>query len=506
VLSSLLSFGAALVLVHLLTPLVIRGAHHAGVLDVPIDQRRAHKIPTPRLGGVAVFLAISITWIGISVAKGLPWNPLGERYGDLIIGFGIGTGAIFLAGLVDDIRGLTPLLKLSIQIGATLAVVAYGLTPSAVAFVPVGPVWHAGKIVGTCTFVLWTVGATNAFNLIDGLDGLASAFALIALGVILASIAILQSGVSMTFPVILGGALLGFLRYNWNPARIFLGDAGSMTLGFTLSVVSVLVATDTNGVTYPIIPLLALAFPIVDTLIAIGRRWIRGISFSVADDRHIHHQLRASGLTVVQTVRALVLIFSLIAALGLTAMFAPPRFTVALLLGGVPIAITAVLYGLRLLQYDEFIELANSVISVLRHARQIVQIKIHANEAVSRVREATSIEEVRGILNRLAEQTGLLDVELVEPGQKDNLTPPSQQIARADALPMRLDYSFTWSDGTLNERVILRVWRSVDCEPSHAMERVIVRLGPAVTLWFSRHYRCSREILRTTLGQTPTDA
>jgi UDP-GlcNAc:undecaprenyl-phosphate/decaprenyl-phosphate GlcNAc-1-phosphate transferase len=506
VLSSLLSFGAALVLVYLLTPLVIRGAHQAGVLDVPIDQRRAHKIPTPRLGGVAVFVAISLTWIGISVAQGSPWNPFGEPYGDLIIGFGIGAGAIFLSGLVDDIRGLTPHLKLSVQIGATLAAVAYGLTPSAVAFVPGGSVWHAGEIAGTCIFVLWTVGTTNAFNLIDGLDGLASAFALIALGVILASIAILQTRVSMTFPVIFAGALFGFLRYNWNPARIFLGDAGSMTLGFTLAVVSVLVATDANGVTYPIIPLLALAFPITDTLIAIGRRWVRGISFSVADDRHIHHQLRASGLTVVQTVRALVLIFSLIAVLGMTVIFAPPRFTVAVLLGGVPVAVAAVLYGVRLLQYDEFVELANSAISVFRSARQIVQIKIHANEAVSRVQKATSIEEVREILNWLAEQTGLLDIELIEPGQKESLTPPSQQIARANALPMRLDYSFAWSDETLKERVILRVWRSMDLEASHVMERVIVRLGPAVTLWFSTHYRNSCEIPHPSLGRTPMDA
>jgi UDP-GlcNAc:undecaprenyl-phosphate GlcNAc-1-phosphate transferase len=366
-------------------------------------------------------------------------------------------------------------------------------------------VWHAGEIVGTGIFVLWTVGATNAFNLIDGLDGLAGAFALVALGVILVSIAILQSGVSMTFPVIIGGALLGFLRYNWNPARIFLGDAGSMTLGFTLAVVSVLVATDANRVTYPIIPLLALAFPIVDTLIAIGRRWVRGISFSVADDRHIHHQLRASGLTVIQTVRALVLIFSLIAALGLTATFAPPRLTVAVLLGGVPVAIAAVLYGVRLLQYDEFIELANSAISVVRHARQIVQIKVHANEAVSRVGKATSIEEVREILNWLAEKTGVLDIELIEPGQKESLTPPSQQIGRADALPMRLDYSFTWSNGMLKERAIIRVWRSMDLEASHVMERVVMRLGPAVTRWFSTHYRYSRKTVGPGIGRTPMD-
>jgi hypothetical protein len=225
----------------------------------------------------------------------------------------------------------------------------------------------------------------------------------------------------------------------------------------------------------------------------------------VADDRHIHHQLRASGLTVIQTVRALVLIFSLIAALGLSVIFAPARFSVAVLLGGVPVAVAAILYGVRLLQYDEFIELANSAISVVRNARQTVQIKIHTTEAVSRVREATSIEEVRDILNRLTEQTGLLDIELIEPGQKESLTPPSQQIARADALPMKLDYSFAWSDGGLKERVILRVWRAMDLEASHAMERVMVRLGPAVTLWFTTHYRYSREVVRPVLGRTPMD-
>jgi UDP-GlcNAc:undecaprenyl-phosphate GlcNAc-1-phosphate transferase len=505
VLPSLLSFGAALLLAYLLTPLVIRGAHQAGVLDIPIDERRAHKIPTPRLGGFAVLVAIWLTWMGLSVAKGSLWNPFGERYGDLIIGFGIGSGAIFVAGLIDDIRGLTPFLKLIAQIGATLTVVAYGLTPSAIALVPGGPEWHVGEFVGSCVFILWTVGATNAFNLIDGLDGLASAFALIALGVILANTVIITTEVSVILPLVIAGALLGFLRYNWNPARIFLGDAGSMTLGFILAIVSVIVATDANGVTYPIIPLFALAFPIVDTLIAMGRRWIRGVPFSAADGRHIHHQLRASGLTVVQTVKSLVLVFSFTALLGLTIVFAPSRFTMAVFLGGIPAVITMLIYGVRFLRYDEFTELANSAISVFRQARQIVRIKIHVNEAVVRIRVAKSIHQIQGVLDDLAVQTGLLEIEIIEPGHKESIMPRSQQIARANALPMRLDYSFVCTNGTTRDRVVLRLWRSTILEAPHAMERVIVRIGPAITVWFESYYQASRKKNGEDYIRTPMD-
>lgn len=194
--SLLLPFTLALFLAYILTPLVIRGAHKTGLLDVPTDERRAHTVPIPRLGGVAVWVSISVTWLGVAIADGTPWNPFSANYGNLIAGLGVGAALIFVAGLFDDVRGLAPRVKLIIQIVSALSIVSYGFTPTAIAITPNGTVWHAGEAIGAAVFVLWIVGVSNAFNLIDGLDGLASSFALIAAAVVMFSALAIHAGVS----------------------------------------------------------------------------------------------------------------------------------------------------------------------------------------------------------------------------------------------------------------------------------------------------------------------
>lgn len=488
-LSLLVPFGAALFLAYGLTPLVIRGAHRAGVLDVPTDERRAHSVPIPRLGGIAVTIAIGLTWLGMSVQLGSPWNPLAPNYGTAFLGITLGAGIVFVAGLFDDVRGLAPRLKLTVQICAALVVVAYGLAPSAVAFIPNTASWHAGEVIGAGVLVFWIVGVTNAFNLIDGLDGLASSFALVAAGVMVCSSMVLQAGLSPILPTTLAGALLGFLRYNWSPARIFLGDAGSMTLGFLFAVLTVISATDATGVTYPIIPLFALAFPITDTLVAMARRWIRGVPFSVADGRHIHHQLRSLGIGTAQTVKLLLGLFSSLAATGLVVVFAPPRFTFAILVGGALIPVVMVLYGLRWLRYDEFSEFGASMVSAWRHALRVVQIKIDANEAAKRIERASSLNEIKEILGALASQVGLVDIELIGPGQREKSTPPSQQIAPLNALPLRLDYTFAVHHSPTH-RITIRLWgRPHHSSEPHKMERVVARIGSAIETWYLGHIR-----------------
>lgn len=485
-LSLLIPFGTALTLSYVLTPLAIRGAHKAGILDVPVDERRAHSVPVPRLGGVAVFLAIWLTWLGQSLATSTIWNPFGPQFQDLTLALAIGSVFIFFVGILDDVRGVSPRIKLTFQACAALSVIAYGVAPDAIAIVPGTSVWHVGKLAGTSIFVFWMVGITNAFNLIDGLDGLAGSFALVASATLMLSIAVIQPGLSVAAPAIVAGATIGFLRYNWHPARVFLGDAGSMTLGFLLAVLTVVSATDADGVTYPIVPLLALAFPITDTFVAIARRWVRGVPFSLADGRHIHHQLRTAGLSVPETVRALSLAFCLIAGFGLTVIFAPPRYVMGILVAGVPLLILGTVYGMRWLRYDEFAELGSSITSLLRQARQIVRIKIYTNDAASRIKAANSIEDIQGILDSLAEQVGLIDIELVDPAKKDTTAPPSQQIARLDAHPMRLDYTVSWPSNSMNYRTTVRFWRGMDEDRHfHVVERVAMRIGPAVGAWLA---------------------
>ena len=486
--SLLIPFGSALILAYVLTPLVIRGAHKAGILDVPRDERRAHSMPVPRLGGVAICLAILLAWLGQYLASGTAWNSFGPKFQELAPALAIGSGFIFFVGILDDVRGVSPRLKLIFQTCAALSIVAFGVAPDTIAFIPGTGVWAIGKLAGTCLFVFWIVGVTNAFNLIDGLDGLASSFALVALGVAMLSIASMNTGLSPVAPAILAGAVIGFLKFNWHPARVFLGDAGSMTLGFLLAVLTVNSATDLNGVTYPIIPLLALGFPITDTFVAMARRWVRGVPFSLADGRHIHHQLRTTGLSVPTTVRALVIAFSLLSIFGLTVVFAPPRFALGIIAGGVPLIVAGTVHALRWLRYDELGDFISSTVLLFRQARQTVQVNVHISEAANCVRTASSIDDIKSVLDRLTEGVGLLDIELIGATAKDSTTPPSQQIARLESQPMRLDYSVLLPGNSMNKKIIIRFWCGVR-EDHHipVMERVATRIGPAVGKWLSAH-------------------
>lgn len=500
-LTIIIPFGAALTVAYLLTPFVIRGAHHLGVLDVPTELRRAHKTPTPRLGGIAVAVAISVTCAGISFAPGASWRILTQGSGSQYLGFLSGTVIVFFAGLFDDIKGLSPRFKLIAQTIAAFLVVSDGLTPTALALATNGSAWHITEEIGAGLFVIWIVGVSNAFNLIDGLDGLAGSFSIIATGVTIISILIIQPQLSTMLPAIIAGAIIGFLKFNWNPARIFLGDAGAMTLGFVFAVLTVNAATSIGGITYPIIPLAALAFPLIDTLVAVARRWILGLPLSLADGRHIHHQLRLIGLKVPQVVTVLSAIFSCIACYGLLIVFAPSQFTLALLIAGAAISTTALLLGIRWLQYSEFTEFAYYLNSVLKNTPQVVRIEICGKRAAEKICQANSLSEIREILNGLAGQVGLLDIEIIEAPDRTSIKPPSQQISPANAPPMSLDYGIALRQSDAH-RVIIRIWNQPNSNTtSHAMERTIYRVGTAVKLWYSSKYD---EVMNArTIAHTP---
>ena len=168
------------------------------------------------------------------------------------------------------------------------------------------------------------VGVSNAFNLIDGLDGLAGGVGVIALAAIGAAAAVLGSLRVPLQALALAGALIGFLRYNRPPARIFLGDSGSLVVGFLLAFISVRGSSTKGGVVQGLVPILALSYLLLDTGIAMLRRWLRGAPLSRADDRHIHHQLLAHGLTPRRAVATIYAASAFIALLGLCVTFVPP--------------------------------------------------------------------------------------------------------------------------------------------------------------------------------------
>jgi UDP-GlcNAc:undecaprenyl-phosphate GlcNAc-1-phosphate transferase len=270
----LVTLAVAFVLTSVLIPLVTRVAIFYKLLDHPDGDRRLHRSPIPRLGGVAIFistgiaLAVSILWDRLDASIALPLSPL-------LPGILIGAVIVACLGLVDDLVGVRPSIKLTSQTIAAFAVIAYGFRIDTLSFGGTASLALGPAAVPLTVF--WIVGITNAFNLIDGVDGLAGVFALIAIAASSISNILLHGPSVMLLSAAMFGSVLAFLRYNKSPARIFLGDSGSMTLGFVLAIRTVSSATAPTGSTYALIPLFALAFPIADTLIAIARRWIRDV-------------------------------------------------------------------------------------------------------------------------------------------------------------------------------------------------------------------------------------
>lgn len=465
------------------TPLVIRVANRYGLLDIPSDDRRLHSEPVPRLGGVAVFAA---TVCAVSALLIADWVTVGRRpdapLGALLPGVLLGCTIVFFTGLLDDLRGVAPRFKLIAQTAAALAVVAYGFRSQSFGLAPGGAIVQIGWL-GVPLAILWIVGITNAFNLIDGVDGLAGSFALIGLVTCVAADLLLHEQSVLVVTLAMVGAVLAFLRFNKAPARIFLGDSGSMTIGFFLAVRAVIAATGPDGTIYFIIPLVALAFPITDTFIAIARRWLRGHHLSRADGRHVHHQLLALGLSSTRVVELLGVTFAAFATIGLSVVFAPPKFTLALFVGASILGFAFIVYGVRFLQYSEFMEFGRSVVSVIRSARTVVKHKVMAEELSRRIERASSLCEIERLLEEHADLIGLIQVELLT-GKQHFIGPEGQMIAPADALPWRLDYRMGIGDHARRE-LLLRIWCSAPLPGvTHgSAERFAIRVGPTIEQW-----------------------
>jgi UDP-GlcNAc:undecaprenyl-phosphate GlcNAc-1-phosphate transferase len=282
------------------------------------------------------------------------------------------------------------------------------------------------------------------------------------------------------------GSLFAFLRFNRSPARIFLGDSGSMVLGFFLSIRLVTAATTPDGLTFFLVPLFALAYPLLDTFIAIARRWLRGHPFSRADGRHIHHQILALGLSARRTVDLLGLFFACVAFLGVSITFAPPRVTLTLMTAGGVLIFAVFFYAIRWLRYTEFIELGASIASVIRNARGHVRNKIVATDIAMKLNKANTLEEFSAILNESAEELGLLEVNLVLGSGNQFIGPSSRQIWPAGNRPYRVDYPITWERDGHRQDAVLRIWcERPDGRRHHGTERIAARLAPAIEGWFT---------------------
>jgi UDP-GlcNAc:undecaprenyl-phosphate GlcNAc-1-phosphate transferase len=285
-----------------LTPLVRRLAYHFGALDHARSSRKIHGHPIPRLGGVAIVVAFYAPMVGLLLLhSGVGSMFVAERAH--VIGLFAGGIIIALLGLYDDLRGANAWKKFAVQFAVAGLLFALGFRFDVLAN-PFGQPIDLGW--ANLPFTLfWIVGVINAMNLIDGLDGLAGGVALVA--VVTTFLISLQRAhpLMMLFSSALAGSIVGFLFYNFNPASIFMGDTGSMFLGFVLATTAMQTNQKASTTVAVLIPCIALGLPIMDTLLAIGRRAIRGRPLFQADKEHIHHKLMDRGLSHRQAVLVL---------------------------------------------------------------------------------------------------------------------------------------------------------------------------------------------------------
>ena len=303
------AFLLALLVALIATPAVIELAAKTGAMDAP-DARKVHKGPMPRIGGLAIYVGFMA-----AMAFMLDFAQLPAEIANGMVGLLLGATIIVIIGLIDDYKNLPAKVKLVGQILAACVVVYFDVRIDVITD-PFGDYLYLEYLAAPAT-IFWIVGLTNTVNLIDGLDGLAAGVSTIASITIM--LVALQENVMIVALVTasLAGAALGFLKYNFNPARIFMGDTGSMFLGFVLATISVIGAVKCTATIALIVPILALGLPIMDTTFAIIRRYRGGVPIFKPDKGHLHHRLLDLGFSQKQAV---LLMYVISALLGLSAV------------------------------------------------------------------------------------------------------------------------------------------------------------------------------------------
>ena len=307
----LYGFGLALLIVLVLTPAVGEMARRLGAVDTP-EGRRLNLMPIPRLGGIALFLAILI--------PGLALLEISREVRGLMLGAAIAT----LIGAVDDFRGLTWWGKLVGQTAAAAIPTTFGIWIDRFTFPFLG-IHELSAWVGVPATVIWVVALMNMVNFLDGLDGLAAGVCAIA-GSTFAIIALsLDKPTAAVFSAIVAGACFGFLRHNFYPARIFMGDSGALLLGFSLATIAIQGVLKTASTVVLFFPLFMLAIPLLDTTFVIARRLKHGQKLYVADQAHLHFRFLRRGFTQKRVALTMYAWCATLAAAALATRFVPFR-------------------------------------------------------------------------------------------------------------------------------------------------------------------------------------
>ena len=276
-LTGALAFVAAGFIVYVLTPFTAAFADRVGVVDAPGDERRIHVTSTPLLGGLVIYLAVTVSMVLLA-----PW-------GSTVKAILVGGSIIAVVGLIDDLIDMNPLIKFFGQLAAIGTCIAFSVRMDSLSF-PFAST-HLPMVASVVITVLWFAAIINVVNFIDGLDGLAAgicAISAVTFGIIAFSLHRPDTGI---VALVLAGATLSFLRFNFHPASIFMGDAGSMFLGYVLGVLSVQGVMKSTATVALILPLLVLGVPFIDLFLIVFRLFRRRVPFYSPGQDHVHHDL-----------------------------------------------------------------------------------------------------------------------------------------------------------------------------------------------------------------------
>jgi UDP-GlcNAc:undecaprenyl-phosphate GlcNAc-1-phosphate transferase len=437
----------------ILTPLIRTLAYRFGALDRALCARKTHVRPVPRLGGIAIVIGFYAPLLGLLVFR----SDVGDVFfADRTLALGVFMGGIPIAilGVYDDIHGADASKKFVVQFAVAAMMCSLGFRVGEVAN-PFGDPIQLGWISIPFTIV-WIVGVINAMNLIDGLDGLAGGVALVAVSTILLVSFHYDQQLMILFCAALAGSILGFLFYNFNPASIFMGDTGSMFLGFVLATSSI--KTGHKSSIAIIVSMVILGLPILDTILAMSRRALRGRPMFHGDKEHIHHRLLALGFSHRRAVLVLWAVSILLGGVALAMTYSESPTLTLVLFAGV-IVITSVF--LRRLGYIRF-EI-NHYLSDERRRNRALRSAVRpfaaqlrrattAEEIWDVVRDATPLFEANCVRLQLAVRTAGSATIVFASGFPEGGEPPADGTFRArfPLASVKYDHSLVdlgWRDG-----------------------------------------------------------
>jgi UDP-GlcNAc:undecaprenyl-phosphate GlcNAc-1-phosphate transferase len=442
------TFAGACVLALVLTREARGAATRLGLVDVPDGGRRRHLRTVPRGGGIPLFIAVSAVLFLVRTFGPYQLEPLafeaGPTFGTLVLG-GI---AMLVLGFIDDVRGLSARSKFLVEVAIAIALFAGGLRIDVLnlGFAAI----QFNTALSLIVTVLWVVGLTNAFNLIDGSDGVAGGAAVFAALALALVAALSGDGLGAAIALAIAGATFGFLFYNFPPASIFLGDSGSLFLGYSLAALGVLTAQKAPTMLAVAIPVVSCGLPILDVCLTIARRFLRGGPLFTGDRGHIHHRLLDLGHSPRQVALLLYAVSGTFALLSLL-LVQPARASVAVVFGVAGIIVYLAIHRLRI---PELLEL-HRVLDRGRLQRAVIMHNMRVREAATSLQGIRSVLEIERVLSNCFAESEFERVELHWSGEAPRNTveliiPPNRERTNG-SLPAIRSAAVTHQEETMRQ-------------------------------------------------------